>query len=115
MSSANQIPVDSTYPYYIGGSYDVYRGYIINRYLDQMNGITPVDMQRLQTDNYNVFAETARPVLLKNIDESQLNADEKKYLGIVRQWNLRNDPGEKGPAVFINWFDSLEARSGLTN
>ena len=108
VSSANQIPVDSTYPYYIGGSYDVYRGFIINRNLNQMSGITPADMQRLQTDNYNVFAELARPVLLKNIDEAQLNPVEKKYLDIVRQWNLRNDPEEKGPAIFINWFDSLE-------
>ena len=108
VSSANQIPVDSTYPYYIGGSYDVYRGFIINRNLAQMSGITPEDMQRLQTDNYNVMAEMARPILLKNIDESQLKADEKKYLDIVRQWNLRNDPNEKGPAIFINWFDSLE-------
>ncbi|MBC7826258.1 MAG: penicillin acylase family protein [Chitinophagaceae bacterium] len=110
VSSANQIPVDSTYPYYIGGSYDVYRGLIINRNLRQMNGITPEDMQRLQTDNYNVFAELALPVLLKNVDESQLNAEEKKYLSIVRQWNLRNDPGEKGPVIFINWFDSLESQ-----
>ena len=52
----------------------------------------------------------ARPVLLKNIDESKLNSEEKKYLDIVRQWNLRNDPEQKGPAVFINWFDSLEAQ-----
>jgi penicillin amidase len=110
VSSANQIPVDSTYPYYIGGSYDLYRGYIINRYLRQMNGITPADMQRLQTDNYNVFAELARPILLTNIDETQLNTDEKKYLDIVRRWNLRNDPGEKGPAVFSAWFDSLEVQ-----
>ena len=110
VSSANQIPVDSTYPYYIGGSYDIYRGYIINRYLNDMNAITPEDMQRLQTDNYNVFAELARPVLLKNIDASQLDADEKKYLDIVKQWNLRNDPAEKGPAIFISWFDSLEVQ-----
>jgi len=110
VSSANQIPVDSTYPYYIGGSYDVYRGFIINRYLNQMNGITPEDMQRLQTNNYNVFAEIARPVLLKNVDETQLNVEEKKYLDIVRQWNLQNDPGEKGTAIFISWFDSLEVQ-----
>jgi penicillin G amidase len=108
VSSANQIPVDSTYPYYIGGSYDLYRGYIINRYLRQMTGITTDDMQKLQTDNYNVFAEIARPVLLKNIDEFQLTAGEKKYLEIFRQWNLRNDPGEKGPVIFNNWFDNLE-------
>jgi penicillin amidase len=110
VSSANQIPVDSTYPYFIGGSYDLYRGYIINRYLRQMNSITPADMQRLQTNNYNVFAELARPVLLRNIDESKLNTDEKKYLAIVRRWNLQSDPGEKGPAIFNSWYDSLEVQ-----
>ena len=110
VSSANQRPADSTYPYYIGGSFDVYRGYMINRYLNEMNGITPGDMEHLQTDNYNAFAEIARPVLLQNIDETKLNTEEKKYLAIVRKWNLRNDAGEKGPAIFINWFDSLEVQ-----
>ncbi|MGZ5134430.1 MAG: penicillin acylase family protein, partial [Flavitalea sp.] len=108
ISSANQMPADSTYPYYLGGNYDLYRGYLINRYLGEMYDITPQDMQRLQTENYNVFAEIARPVLLKNIDESKLTPDEKKYLGIFRSWNLRNDPGEAGPVIFNIWYDSLE-------
>jgi penicillin amidase len=73
-----------------------------------MDNITPQDMQRLQTENYNVFAETARPVLLNNIDESKLTADEKKYIGVFRNWNLRNDPGEAGPVIFSIWYDSLE-------
>jgi penicillin G amidase len=108
VSSANQQPTDTTYPYYLGGTYALYRGLIINRYLKQMSNIEAADMQRLQVENYNVFAELARPVLLKNIDESALDADEKKYLDIVKSWNLRNDPGEKGVTVFNNWFDSLE-------
>ena len=33
-------------------------------------------MKKMQTDNYNVFAEFARPVLLKHIDESKLNSNE---------------------------------------
>jgi penicillin amidase len=56
-----------------------------------------------------VFAEIARPVLLNNINETKLTQNELKYLDIVRQWNLKNDPGEKGPTIFNNWFDSLEA------
>lgn len=108
VSSANQLPTDTTYPYYLGGSYPPYRGLIINRYLSNMSSITPEDMQRLQVENYNVFAEMARPLLLKNIDEAGLNEDEKKYLDIFKSWNLRNDPAEKGITVFANWFDSLE-------
>lgn len=109
VSSANQLPTDTAYPYYLGGSYPPYRGMIINRYLRSMQNITPQDMQKLQTENYNVFAEMMRPVLLKNVDETALNADEKKYLDIVKSWNLRNDPQEKGISVFVNWVDSLES------
>ena len=108
VSSANQLPVDTTYPYYIGGHHDLYRGKMINRYLNQMSNITAADMQRLQTENYNLFAETALPVLLKNIDASKLTPEELKYLTIVKEWNLRNDPDEKGPTVFHSWYDSLE-------
>ncbi|GAC1593521.1 MAG: hypothetical protein NVS3B19_15730 [Ginsengibacter sp.] len=41
ISSANQRPADSTYPYYLGRGYPPYRGLIINRKLTSMNGITP--------------------------------------------------------------------------
>ncbi len=41
VSSANQWPADTTYPYYTGGHYDLYRGLQINRKLDQMNAIAP--------------------------------------------------------------------------
>lgn len=108
ISSANQRPVDSTYPYFIPGSYDLYRGISINRRLREMNNITMADMQKLQVDNYNVFAETARPILLKHIDENQLNEREKMYLAMVRQWNLENDIHEKGATIFDIWFKQFE-------
>jgi penicillin amidase len=107
VSSANQLPADTTYPYYLGGSYNVYRGVMINRRLDQMFNITPKDMQQLQMENYNVMAETILPVLVRNVDEEELDADELKYFNIVRRWNLRNDPKEQGATIFRIWLDSL--------
>ena len=65
-----------------------------------MNGITPADMEKLQTENYNVLAEFALPILLKNTDESKLSSEEKKFLDIVKNWNKRNDPDEKGATIF---------------
>jgi penicillin amidase len=44
-----------------------------------MNDITTADMMKLQTSNYNVFAEIATPILLKNIRVEQFNENEKKY------------------------------------
>ncbi|MBA4197783.1 MAG: penicillin acylase family protein [Chitinophaga sp.] len=111
VSSANQMAVDSTYPYYLGrnGNFPLYRGIAINKRLVAMNNITPADMQALQTDNFNVFAATARPVLLKYIDETKLNANEKKYLDIFKSWNLRADVKEQGSTVFKVLWDSVYA------
>ncbi|MEO8174964.1 MAG: penicillin acylase family protein [Sediminibacterium sp.] len=110
VSSANQMAADSTYPYYLGtaNSFALYRGITVNRLLTGMNNITVEDMQQMQMNNYNSFAEMARPVFLKYLDEAALNADEKKYVDIFKNWNLRGDIGEKGMTVFKCMWDSLE-------
>lgn len=66
-------------------------------------------MKALQNDNYNVFAEYARPLLLRYVAREKLNAAEQGILGHVENWNLYNNPEEKGTACFINWWDSLQA------
>lgn len=108
VSSANQKPVDETYPYYIGRVYPMYRGYEINKRLNAMSTITADDMMQLQTDNYNCFAAMAMPFILKNIKEADLNADEKKYFDILKAWNLRNDVGSNGATVFVNVWKEFE-------
>ena len=110
VSSANQKPADSAYPYYLGRNYPPYRGFIINRKLTAMSAITPQDMMAMQTSNYDVFAEMARPIFLKNINEGMLDATEKKYLDIFKKWDLNNEVDAIAPTVFsILWnsFDSV--------
>ncbi|WP_153800690.1 penicillin acylase family protein [Foetidibacter luteolus] len=107
VSSANQYPYDTAYPYYLGGSYPPYRGFIINWKLANRQNFTAEDMQIMQTDNYNVFARLAKPVLTKYMDASQLSNSEKKLYDIFIAWNLRNDAAEKGASVFTAWYDSL--------
>ena len=74
-----------------------------------MYNITAQDMQSLQNNNYNVFAEDALPILLKYTLAEQLSADEKKYFSMVASWNLMNDASEKAPTCFTAWWDSLHA------
>ncbi len=113
ISSANQKPVDETYPYYLGRNYPMYRGFEINKRLAAMRDITPQDMMALQTDNYNVFASMSMPLFLKGIRENELNTDEIKYLDYLKSWNLRNDVGSKGATVFellwTNFQDTVYA------
>ena len=108
VSSANQMPTDTTYPYYLGGSYPPFRGLEINKRLNEMENITPQDMMKLQTDNYNVFGEMALPVLVNNMEVDKLNADEKKYFDILKNWDHSNDVNSKGATLFVVTWDSLE-------
>jgi penicillin G amidase len=113
ISSANQKPVDETYPYYIGRNYPMYRGLQINRRLNAMTNITPADMMALQTDNYNPLAQMALPLFFKGIRENELSGDEKRYLDLLKGWNLRNDAGSKAATIFetfwVNFQDTIFA------
>jgi len=110
VSSANQKSVDPSYPYYLGtaSSFPLYRGISVNKRLNSMNQITTKDMQLLQTDNYNVFAESARPALMKFIDPTALSADASRMVNIMTSWNLYNNENEKGITVFDIIWDSVE-------
>ena len=109
ISSANQHPADSTYPYYLGNDYPIYRGLIINKKLSALQNITPDDMKAMQTDNYNVFAEEVAPVLAKNINAADLNETEARYFEEMRNWNLYNNPTEKGATVFSVFWKNFYA------
>ncbi|HEV2480373.1 MAG TPA: penicillin acylase family protein [Puia sp.] len=108
VSSANQLPVDTTYPYYLGINFPPYRGLYINRRLNNINSITPADMMSLQTDNHDVFAEMARPLLLRNIQDLRLNDNARAALRVVKDWNLNDDPDEEGPVIFNYWWNHLQ-------
>lgn len=108
LESANQRPADSTYPYFIPGSYISARAITIENYLKDMNAITPDDMMKLQNNYFNTLAEDVRPILLKYIREGDLSSTEKKYLDIFRNWDLMASPDSKGQTIYQCWFDSLE-------
>src|SRR6185312_11830538 len=110
VSSANQLPADTAYPYYLGGSFPPYRALEINRRLSEMNNITADDMMKLQTDNYNIFGEMALPVLINNINTKQLTDSEIEYFETLKRWNLRNDIDSKGATLFALTWDSLESK-----
>ena len=109
VSSANQKVTDSTYPYYLGtaSSFPLYRGISVNKHLTSMSQITPQDMQALQTNNYNVFAATARPALMKYLQTDQLSEEAKRMVDVLSNWNLYNEEGSKGITVFKIIWDSV--------
>ena len=104
VSSANQRPTDTAYPYFIGSNYPVYRGLYLNRKLSSMHDITTADMMALQTSNYNVFAEIAMPILLKHIRVEDLNENERKYFQKLEIWRFENDVNTTAATIFeLTW------------
>lgn len=108
LESANQRPADSTYPYFIPGSYITPRGITIENKLSGMSGIKPQDMMVLHNDYFNTLAEDAREILSANVKENELDANARRYLDILRGWDLMAAPDSKGQTVFQCWWDSLE-------
>ncbi len=110
VSSANQKPTDATYPYYLGtaSSFPLYRGISVNKQLNAMTQITAQDMQAMQTSNYNVFAEMARPALMKFIKVDKLSTDAKRMVSSMTNWNLYNNEHETGITAFKVIWDSVE-------
>lgn len=110
VSSANQHPTDSTYPfsYHPGGYFEHYRNRRINQRLSEMENVTVDDMMELQKDNFNLTAYEALPVMLKAFDSEALEGDASEWFKILDNWNRFNDPKEKGPVLFEIWWKTLK-------
>jgi penicillin amidase len=108
IESANQQPVDSSYPYFIPGNYIVSRGITLSHRLQALQQATPQDMMALQNDYFNSVAEDMVPLLLKYVDQNKLNEQEKKYLNEVRGWNFYATPESRATTIYQAWFDSLK-------
>lgn len=106
VSSANQHPVDSTYPYYtFDHSYEHYRNRRLNSKLAGMEQITVDDMKALQYDSYNLQAAESLPILLNLLTgNTNSSKDAQKYLSDLKAWDYFADPNKKGQTLYSIWF-----------
>ncbi len=106
VSSANQYPVDSTYPYYVyDHSYEDYRNRRINEQLAAMNSVTPKDMMDLQNDTYNMQAAESLPFLLDTLDLGAFTSEERTAYDLLRNWNYYNNFNYKAPTLYQLWWE----------
>lgn len=108
VSSANQNPTDSTYPYFLNWSYSAYeRGKRINQMLSQASDWDLAKVQKLQNDNLNLWAQAILPEMLKVV-QNKPNKNEKCAwaLSVLSKWNFEHQTREVGPTLFLQWFDT---------
>ncbi|SFB30993.1 penicillin acylase family protein [Algoriphagus aquimarinus] len=106
VSSANQHPTDSTYPYYVfDNSFEFYRNRRLNSRLSEMKEITVEDIQALQFDDYYLHAAEALPIMLGLLGSEFEDDDQaKKYITLLKEWDFYADPNQKGPSLFYIWW-----------
>lgn len=108
VSSANQHPVDTLYPYYLSGThYTFERGARINEVLDTLTAATTEDMMILQTDLLNIQARKVLPTLLSLIELDSLSALERKLFDELSDWDFHELAEMRMPAVYHEWWRSL--------
>lgn len=107
VSSANQFPADTTYPYYLGWRFaHSSRAIRINERLNTMVHATVDSLRALQNDNYHVDARRVLPRLLASLASDDSIRRSTEY-DVLERWNYRNDADAVGASIFENWLDDL--------
>lgn len=110
VSSANQAPADSSYPYYLNWRFETFtRSHHINERLTAMSHITSDSMRMLQFDAMNLLAQNALPSMLALLDQDKLNVEQKQIADDLRSWNHEADPMSSEQTIFSRWWRLLSA------
>lgn len=109
VSSANQFPADTTYPYYLDWKFaHSGRAIRINERLQAMVAATADSLRDLQNDNFNVDARRVLPRLLLSLgmDDSIKRSAE---FDVLERWDYMNNADAVGATIFESWLDNLLA------
>lgn len=108
ISSANQHPVDPSYPYYVfNDSYETYRNRVINNFFRSKETFNIQDFKDLHNNNYNLQASELLPTMIPVVDQVDLSSKEQEMLSKVKSWKYYNDIDEVGPTIWQIWYDTL--------
>ncbi len=108
VSSANQFPVDSTYPYFsYDANFEHYRNRVINRSLARMDNISAQDMMRLQNNNLNLKAAESLPSMLQNLPTSTLSQSAKQMIDTLKAWDFNNHSFVSAPIIYSIWWNKF--------
>ena len=112
VSSANQWPTNTTYPYYLNWEFAGYeRGHRINKRLTVMTQATVDSLRQLQNDNYSILAENILPTLINAIDVKNLNTTERKSFDLVSQWDKYYHANAPAASIFEIWRKDISTKT----
>lgn len=108
VSSANQIPVSDTYPYYFDYKMAGFsRPNRINQLLSEKNDFMVEDIQKMQLDSYSLVAKKLVPVYLHALSEIELPDSMLVFKHLIESWDFVNEDKQIAPSIFHQWRRSL--------
>ena len=105
--SANQIPADHDYPYYLGFLWaDRYRAERINNLLKEKEVLTINDMIAIQSDIYDIPGSIISPLIVETVQpQTEL---EKKAVQYLDNWDYKDERTQIAPTIFHTFIDRLK-------
>ncbi|WP_422356259.1 penicillin acylase family protein [Roseivirga pacifica] len=108
VSSANQHPVDASYPYYVfNDGYEMYRNRVINDFFRSKEKFDIQDFKDLHNNNYNLKAAELLPTMIASLKDQNLSKQESDLLDEVANWDYYNDIDKLGPTIWEIWWNKL--------
>jgi penicillin G amidase len=106
--SANQTPVDSTYPYYLGASYlDGQRAKRLGQLVSDADSLTAEGAFAIMLDDFNLHAAELLPALLPRIANAVLSRQDSASYREISAWDYRHAADQRAPALFDKWWAIL--------
>ncbi len=106
--SANQVPTDSTYPYYLGSGYlNGERAKRLGQILADADSLTPAKAFGILMDDYDLHAAEVLPALLGKIAHAAFAPADSAALKSLAAWDYHHDPNKMASALFDQWWRQL--------
>ena len=108
VSSANQHPVDESYPFYVfNDGYETYRNRVINDFFRSKDKISIQDFRNLQNNNYNLKASELLPYIFEHMDTLALTTEEQELLNKIKAWDFYSEIDQMAPSIWDAWWKKL--------
>lgn len=108
VSSANQHPVDESYPFYVfNDGYETYRNRVINDFFRSKDKFSVEDFKALQNNNFNLKASELLPYIFKTMDASSLSSEEQLMYDQIKSWDFYSEVDDLAPSIWMTWWHKL--------
>lgn len=108
--NANNMPVDRTYPYYIGTTWDTFvEGFRANEIFAELSSkpqLTTQDMERIQNSEHDYLAGLLVPMLVEALQHQPgLNGSEQQALSLLQKWNQDMDVNSAAASIWWTFLN----------